>query len=67
MSESPILVTGGTGLVGRNLVERLRSDGREVVATGSERDLREAQAARDGFLGLARDEREDLLAFLSSL
>jgi CxxC motif-containing protein (DUF1111 family) len=27
----------------------------------------EAQAARDGFLGLARDEREDLLAFLSSL
>ena len=47
MSESPILVTGGTGLVGRNLVERLRSDGREVVATGSERDLREARVAHE--------------------
>ena len=47
MTESPILVTGGTGLVGRNLVERLRSDGREVVAVGSERDLREARTARE--------------------
>jgi GDP-L-fucose synthase len=47
MTESPILVTGGTGLVGRNLVEHLRSDGHEVVTTGSERDLREAKTARE--------------------
>ena len=47
MTESPILVTGGTGLVGRNLVERLRADGHQVVATGSEWDLREAQVARE--------------------
>ncbi len=41
-----ILVTGGTGLIGRNLVSRLQGLGREVVATGSERDLRDAAVAR---------------------
>ncbi len=46
MNLGPILVTGGTGLVGRNLVERLRADCAEVVAIGSERDLRDAGAAR---------------------
>ena len=42
-----ILVTGGTGLIGRNLVRRLEGRGRPVVATGSERDLRDASVARD--------------------
>lgn len=40
-----ILVTGGTGLVGRNLVARLEADGFEVVSVGSERDLRDAAVA----------------------
>lgn len=35
-----ILVTGGTGLIGTNLANRLRSLGHEVLAIGSERDLR---------------------------
>jgi len=41
----PILITGGTGLVGRNLVQRLESEGREVVSVGSEYDLRSADVA----------------------
>lgn len=40
-----VLVTGATGLVGRNLVERLRADGVEVHGVGSERDLRERDVA----------------------
>lgn len=44
MSDS-ILVTGGTGLVGRNLVSRLERDGHAVTAVGSERDLRDSAAA----------------------
>jgi GDP-L-fucose synthase len=42
----PVLVTGGTGLVGRSLVRRLEADGRAVVAVGSERDLRAPDVAR---------------------
>lgn len=42
-----ILVTGGTGLIGRNLVRRLEGLGRKVVATGSERDLRDAAVASE--------------------
>ena len=61
-AQSPILVTGGTGLVGKNLVERLRSDGHEVVATGSERDLREAQVARE----LLRETRPTILFHLAA-
>jgi len=60
--QAPILVTGGTGLVGKNLVERLRSDGHEVVSTGSERDLREAQVARN----LLRDIRPTILFHLAA-
>ncbi len=62
MTGSPILVTGGTGLVGRNLVERLRVDGHEVVATGSERDLRETRAARE----LLREIRPTILFHLAA-
>lgn len=40
-----ILVTGGTGLVGRNLVDRLEALGRAVVSVGGERDLRESEVA----------------------
>ena len=39
-SSDRILVTGGTGLIGTNLTNRLRALGYEVLATGSERDLR---------------------------
>lgn len=41
-----ILVTGGTGLVGRNLVERLRARGDDVISVGSEYDLRDADVTR---------------------
>ena len=30
MSDRPVLVTGGSGLIGRNLVERLSSLGAEI-------------------------------------
>ena len=40
-----VLITGGTGLVGRNLVARLESDGYDPVAVGSEHDLRDAAVA----------------------
>jgi GDP-L-fucose synthase len=40
------LVTGATGLIGRNLVARLESLGSDVVGVGSEHDLRDAAAAR---------------------
>jgi GDP-L-fucose synthase len=46
MSRHAILVTGGSGLVGTNLVERLEADGHEVVSAGSERDLRDANMAQ---------------------
>jgi GDP-L-fucose synthase len=42
----PILVTGGTGLVGRNLLRRLEVDEFSVVSVGSERDLRDPDVAR---------------------
>lgn len=41
----PILVTGATGLIGRNLVARLELEGHAVVAVGSERDLRDSDVA----------------------
>ena len=41
-----VLVTGGTGLIGRSLVSRLQAGGLEVVSVGSERDLRDASVAR---------------------
>ena len=47
MTDGPVLVSGGTGLIGRNLVERLKTDGLEVVATGSERHLRSARVAAE--------------------
>ncbi|MDA0328556.1 MAG: NAD-dependent epimerase/dehydratase family protein [Gemmatimonadetes bacterium] len=40
-----ILVTGGTGLVGRNLVAGLEGLGHSVVSVGSERDLRDSDVA----------------------
>lgn len=44
-----ILVTGGTGLIGTNLRERLERDGYDVVAIGSEYDLRDPRAAAQAF------------------
>lgn len=41
-----VLVTGGTGLIGTNLRERLEADGHEVLAPGSSCDLRDGAAAR---------------------
>jgi GDP-L-fucose synthase len=57
-----ILVTGGTGLVGRNLVRRLESLGRPVVSVGSERDLRDAAVAR----GLLAEVRPTILFHLAA-
>jgi GDP-L-fucose synthase len=62
MTGPPILITGGTGLVGTNLVERLQADGHEVVATGSERDLRDAEAARQ----LLREVKPDIVFHLAA-
>ena len=62
MSDRPILVTGGSGLIGRNLVERLRRDGHEVVSTGSERDLRDASVAH----ALLREVRPDVVFHLAA-
>lgn len=39
------LVTGGTGLIGRNLVPALEEAGYAVTSVGSEHDLREAEVA----------------------
>ena len=41
------LVTGATGLIGRNLVARLEAMGADVVGVGSEHDLRDASVAND--------------------
>jgi GDP-L-fucose synthase len=48
-SRDRILVTGGTGLIGTNLCERLRSHGLEVLGTGSAQDLRQAPVAEQLF------------------
>lgn len=44
-----VLVTGGTGLIGRNLVPALEQAGFAVTSVGSEHDLRDAATARDLF------------------
>jgi len=44
-----ILVTGGTGLIGRNLVSHLRAEGYDAIPIGSEYDLRDADRARMAF------------------
>ncbi len=62
MSGQRILVTGATGLVGRNLVERLRALGHHVVGVGSERDLRDARQAR----ALLAETRPDVLYHLAA-
>ena len=49
-SSDRILVTGGTGLIGTNLTSRLRALGYEVLATGSERDLRSQSVVEKLFL-----------------
>lgn len=59
---TPVLVTGGTGLVGRNLVARLRADGRDVVSVGSERDLRDAEVAH----ALLREVRPEVVFHLAA-
>jgi GDP-L-fucose synthase len=41
-----VLVTGATGLIGRNLINRLASLGLEAVGVGSEHDLRDAAVTR---------------------
>lgn len=56
MPSDPVLVTGGTGVVGRPLVERLVADGRDVRA------LARTQAASDALKTLgARPVRGDVL------
>jgi dihydroflavonol-4-reductase len=56
MPSEPVLVTGGTGVVGRPLVERLVTDGREVRA------LARTQAASDALAALgAKPVRGDVL------
>ncbi|MGH2673714.1 MAG: NAD-dependent epimerase/dehydratase family protein [Actinomycetota bacterium] len=56
MPSDPVLVTGGTGVVGRPLVERLVADGRDVRA------LARTQAASDALETLgARPVRGDVL------
>ena len=45
-----VLITGGTGLIGTNLRERLQADGHEVLAPGSgQYDLRDPGATRSLF------------------
>lgn len=45
-----ILVTGGTGLIGRNLTQALRERGcQQVISVGSSVDMRQAQATDDLF------------------
>lgn len=56
MPSDPVLVTGGTGVVGRPLVERLIADGRDVRA------LARTQAASDALEALgAKSVRGDVL------
>ena len=57
-----VLVTGGTGLIGRNLVKRLEALGHHVTAVGSERDLRSASAAN----GLVGSVRPDVIFHLAA-
>lgn len=57
-----VLVTGGSGLVGRNLVEGLERAGHSVVAVGSEHDLRDAEAAG----ALLRETRPRILFHLAA-
>ncbi len=46
-SDDQILVTGATGLVGKNLTNRLKTMGLRVDSIGSEKDLRDPLIARD--------------------
>jgi GDP-L-fucose synthase len=56
------LVTGATGLIGRNLVARLEAMGADVVGVGSEHDLRHAAVAND----LLRDVRPTVVYHLAA-
>jgi UDP-glucose 4-epimerase len=63
MADRPVLVTGGAGFIGSNLVLRLLEDGRRVVAvddlsTGSLRNL--AQARLDRHTGRFEFDRLDV-------
>jgi len=44
-----ILITGGTGLVGTNLFKRLRQEDNEVIAVGSQYDLRDPKVTDELF------------------
>jgi len=60
VASDPVLVTGGTGVVGRPLVERLVADGRDVRA------LARTQAASDALEALgAKPVRGDVLDWAS--
>ena len=53
----PVFVTGGTGLLGRRITERLVADGREVVALARSDEGLEALSS----MGVARTVRGDVL------
>ena len=48
-----VLITGGTGLIGTNLQNRLKADGYDSVAVGSAYDLRDPDRARQLFEDVA--------------
>ncbi len=59
---SKILVTGGTGLIGTNLVKRLAKDGFDVLATGSKDDLRNSAKCNQIF----KDYKPDVVFHLAA-
>ena len=48
-SKDRVLITGGTGLIGRNLHERLTANGYDAIAIGSKYDLRNWDTVRKVF------------------
>jgi thioester reductase-like protein len=55
--DTPVLVTGATGFIGREVVRRLLATGRSVVALGRRRDAQGAADRLADAVGLAADGR----------